>query len=73
MAEQKKEPDDIDYLVMALALSGICVNRITAEIIIATYESIGKKHGKFNVEDVVNIEWRIRRKHIQITAEKNKK
>ncbi len=61
--EQKREPDNIDYLKMALALYGIAVDRMTAELIIETHEAICKKGGAFNIKDSVELEWRIRLKH----------
>jgi len=64
-----REPDEIDYLKMALALSGIAIDRFTAELVIDTWAEIEKKKGQFNISDSVQIEWRLRKKYMKITAE----
>lgn len=68
MEDENKEPDDIDYLKMALALSGVCINRFTSELIIETWEGIRKKHGQFNISDAVHIEWGLRKRYKEVTA-----
>ncbi len=50
---------------MALALSGISVNAVTADLIIETWGAICKKGGQFSIEDACNIELDIRHKYKQ--------
>jgi hypothetical protein len=60
--------DNVMYLRMALALSGISIDRFTAELVIKTWQEIEKKGGNFNIKDSVSIEWTLRKKYQSVKA-----
>jgi hypothetical protein len=74
MEQNTTEQEAINYLVMALALSGVSVNTYTADLIIETWKGICKKGGQFSISDACNIEFKIRNKHKSktiVTAKEN--
>lgn len=66
---QKKNPDNIDYFVMSLALCGIVVNRIAAELILENWDEIKRKGGDFTISDSVEIEFRVMKRNKKVRAD----
>ena len=48
--------EKIQFLKMALALQGICINERTSDQLVTTYEAIVKKGKNFRISDAVDIE-----------------
>jgi hypothetical protein len=73
----RTKAESVNYLRMALALYGIAVDKLHAELIIDTWEAIEKKGAQFSIKDSVQIEWALRKKYrrIEVTAiaKENKK
>ena len=62
--------EKINYLRIALALQNIGVSNETADRVIATYESVLQKEGKFSISDAVEIQLTLDRKYAQEKLEK---
>jgi hypothetical protein len=77
--EQKRSPEmktlslkeKVDYMRIGMALVGISVNNLTAEIMVKMYEGITEKGGDFNLHDAVKIEFEVTGKYTkkEVTAE----
>jgi hypothetical protein len=61
------------YIRIALAMAGVSVNPVTADLIAELYSSLTKKKENFTVQDAAEIEEKIRRKYQSKASSQPKK
>jgi hypothetical protein len=55
--------DRVDYLRIALGMTGVGVSNATSEIILRTFEAVEKMGGDFSLEDACKIEHEVLQKY----------